>query len=90
MRARLFRILLTFSNLTRPSIFRQPQRPASTATTLKSMPSIPFLSALFGSSASKTTMASSYPDERSPDEWRAVLNPGKSGPSLHLPFPSSN
>jgi peptide-methionine (R)-S-oxide reductase len=35
-----------------------------------SMASIPFFGALFSSKADKMT----YPDERTPDEWRAVLN----------------
>lgn len=35
------------------------------------MPTIPFLGSLFGSSASEKM---SYPDERSPQEWQAVLN----------------
>lgn len=38
---------------------------------LRSMPTIPFLSSLFSSSASEKM---SYPDERSPQEWQAVLN----------------
>jgi peptide-methionine (R)-S-oxide reductase len=36
------------------------------------MPTIPFFGSLFSSSSSNTKM--SFPDERSPDEWRAVLN----------------
>ncbi|KAM3558631.1 hypothetical protein MY1884_003892 [Beauveria asiatica] len=40
---------------------------------LRSMPGIPFLGALFGSSASKSSEMS-YPDKRTNDEWRAVLN----------------
>jgi len=38
---------------------------------LKSMPTIPFLGSLFGSSSSSSKM--SYPDQRTDDEWRAVL-----------------
>lgn len=42
---------------------------------LRSMSGIPILGALFGSSASKSSDMS-YPDKRSNDEWRAVLNKG--------------
>ncbi len=35
-----------------------------------------FLGALFGSSASKSSDNMSYPDKRSNEEWRAVLNKG--------------
>ncbi|KAI2618611.1 SelR-domain-containing protein [Hypomontagnella submonticulosa] len=42
-------------------------------TTLKSMPLVPaFISSFFGSS-SIPQQKMSYPDERTPDEWRAVL-----------------
>jgi peptide-methionine (R)-S-oxide reductase len=40
------------------------------------MPTIPFLSGLFSSSSSSQSNMS-HPDQRSPDEWRAVLNKGK-------------
>ncbi|KAI0133548.1 methionine-R-sulfoxide reductase-like protein SelR [Xylariales sp. AK1849] len=40
-------------------------------TTSKFMPTIPFFGSLFSSSASSKM---SYPDQRSNDEWRAVLN----------------
>ena len=41
------------------------------------MPTIPFLSALFSSKANNTTPAtmSEHPDQRSPQEWRAILSP---------------
>jgi len=39
---------------------------------LKSMPTIPFLGSLFGSSSSSKTM--SYPLQKSNDEWQAVLS----------------
>lgn len=43
---------------------------------LKSMPTIPFLSSLFGSSSSSSASSKmSYPDQRTDDEWRAVLTP---------------
>lgn len=38
------------------------------------MPSIPFLGSFFGSSASNNMASQNYPDQRTPDEWRAVLN----------------
>jgi peptide-methionine (R)-S-oxide reductase len=40
------------------------------------MPTIPFFGALFGTKANNKNTMTSYPDERSPDEWRAVLSPG--------------
>ncbi|OLN85250.1 hypothetical protein CCHL11_04247 [Colletotrichum chlorophyti] len=75
-------VIYTFSNLARA---RAPQAAAAaSASSLgrtplvtrqlrASMPSIPFLGALFGSSSS-TQDKMSYPDKRSDDEWRAVLN----------------
>ncbi|KAI0899144.1 SelR-domain-containing protein [Annulohypoxylon nitens] len=52
--------------LTQPSISRNP-------SSLKSMPTIPFFGSLFGSSSSQSSNMS-YPDQRSTDEWRAVLS----------------
>lgn len=89
MRARLFRILLTLTNLSsRPAAFHARPQPIHTSTPLKSMPSIPFLGALFGSSSSssKNTMTS-YPDQRTPDEWRAVLSPGNQPTTTFTPSP---
>lgn len=40
------------------------------------MPSIPILGSLFGTKAADSP-AMSFPDQRSDDEWRAVLNKGK-------------
>lgn len=77
MRQRLFRIFLTLTNLTRPATFPAVPRPVYN-TPLKSMPTIPFFGALFGTKANNTM--TSYPDQRSPDEWRAVLSPGKLSP----------
>lgn len=37
---------------------------------------MPF-SSLFGGSSSSSNNKMTYPDERTPDEWRAVLNKGK-------------
>jgi len=50
-----------------------------TRATIKSMPTIPFLSSLFSTSSSKPKM--SYPVQKSDDEWQAVLSKG-SPPSL--------
>ncbi|KAL2431762.1 Peptide methionine sulfoxide reductase B5 [Exophiala dermatitidis] len=44
------------------------------AIILKSMPSIPFLGSFFGTSTRTQGDKMSYPDSRSDDEWRAVLN----------------
>ncbi|CEJ90915.1 Putative Methionine-r-sulfoxide reductase [[Torrubiella] hemipterigena] len=41
---------------------------------LRSMSGIPFIGALFGSSSSKSSSNMTYPDQRTDDEWRAVLN----------------
>jgi peptide-methionine (R)-S-oxide reductase len=41
---------------------------------LKAAPAIPFFGAFFSSNSN--TEAMSYPDQRSDDQWRAVLNPG--------------
>ena len=67
----LFRAFFTFSTLTRVRPFSQPSLRYS-PTTLRSMPTIPFLGSLFGSSSSSSNNMS-YPDQRTPDEWRAVL-----------------
>ncbi|KAH9885024.1 SelR-domain-containing protein [Xylariomycetidae sp. FL2044] len=68
------RTIYTLSGLTRTrasssahqTLHRHP-------ATLKSMPTIPFLGSLFGSSPSASSKMS-YPDQRNPDEWRAVLS----------------
>ena len=80
----LIRTFYTFSNFTA----RLPARykalpPATRGTVLKSMPTIPFLSSFFSTSAPSRDM--SYPVQKSDDEWRAVLSKGTI-PSL--PFPS--
>lgn len=74
----VLRTLYTFSTLTRiraaqqnPLLQSSPQR----ATALRSMPSIPILGSLFGSKAADASKMS-FPDQRSNDEWRAVLNKG--------------
>ncbi|KAI5866173.1 SelR-domain-containing protein [Durotheca rogersii] len=83
------RSLLPFSNLPRifiaidstrvqPSAFQSLRR--RSPATIKPMPSIPFLTSLFGTSTSSSSSSSpsssntmSYPDQRSSDQWRAVL-----------------
>lgn len=47
------------------------------------MPTIPFLSSLFGTSTPASAKMS-YPDQRSNDEWHAVLNKGKPSPRVLL------
>lgn len=44
------------------------------ATAIRSMPSIPFFGSLFSTSSPSKEM--SYPDQRSKEEWQAVLNKG--------------
>ncbi|OTA81230.1 hypothetical protein M434DRAFT_401424 [Hypoxylon sp. CO27-5] len=67
----LFRAFYTFSHFTtvRPTAHQSLLLKPST---LKSMPTIPFLGSLFGSGSSQSNIMS-YPDQRTPDEWRAVL-----------------
>jgi len=69
----LVRTLYAFSNTT----FRAapaPLRPALRPTAVRSMPTIPFLGALFSSSSSNNM---TYPLEKSKEEWQAQLSPGK-------------
>ncbi|KAF3761787.1 SelR-domain-containing protein [Cryphonectria parasitica EP155] len=68
--------LYTLSSLNRARASQQipllqslPQR----ATALRSMPSIPILGSLFGTKATDSSTMS-FPDKRTDDEWRAVLN----------------
>ncbi|KAI9151824.1 Methionine sulfoxide reductase B [Paramyrothecium foliicola] len=66
-------LLFSFSNFARikpaPRLHPGSLKPLP----LRSMSGIPFIGALFGSSASSSKM--SYPDQRPDSEWRAVLNP---------------
>lgn len=57
---------------------QRPPLPIPSATVLKAGPTIPFLGALFGSSAKTESQPNnmSYPDQRSDDAWQAVLSPG--------------
>ena len=54
-----------------PTALRHPA--LSTPTILRSIPTIPFLGALFGTS---TRNNMSYPVQKTDDEWQAVLSPG--------------
>ncbi|KAI1387363.1 SelR-domain-containing protein [Hypoxylon trugodes] len=68
----LLRTFYTFSSFTRTrplahqAVLRHP-------ITVKSMPTLPFFGSLFGSSSSSTNNMS-FPDQRTSDEWRAVLS----------------
>ncbi|GKT98829.1 methionine-r-sulfoxide reductase [Fusarium langsethiae] len=69
----LSNLIFTFSNITRvrsPLTSHLAYRPS---IPLRSMSGIPILGALFGTSSSNNSNMS-YPDQRSNDEWRAVLN----------------
>lgn len=72
----LVRTFYTFTNATRLQAPPKSLSPFTRATLIRSMPSIPFLGSLFGSSASASANMS-YPDNRSDQEWQAVLNKGK-------------
>jgi hypothetical protein len=75
--ATLVRTFYAFTNAT--TRLQAPQKvisPFIRATTIKSMPTIPFFGSLFSSSSSSNDM--SYPDQRSDQEWQAVLNKGMS------------
>ncbi|KAI8965095.1 SelR-domain-containing protein [Daldinia sp. FL1419] len=68
----LFRAFFPFSTLARVRpLTRQSLR--HNPATLKSMPTIPFIGSLFGTSSSPSKNMT-YPDQRTPDEWRAVLS----------------
>ena len=76
----IVRTLYTFSNATALRL-QQPLRGNTVsniqrATVFKSMPSIPFFGALFGTSTPASAKMT-YPDTRSDDEWQAVLNKGR-------------
>lgn len=56
---------------------KAPQKPGLKA--LRAAPTIPFFGAFFSSNRNnESSEAMSYPDQRSEDQWRAVLNPGSS------------
>ncbi|TKX21296.1 SelR domain-containing protein [Elsinoe australis] len=70
----LVRTFNAFSNATLRTLPASPLRPALRPVALRSMPTIPFLGALFGSSSSSSSNMS-YPLQKSDDEWQAQLNP---------------
>lgn len=71
------RTLYAFSNTTlRVQPFAQRALSPITRATARSMPSIPFLGALFGTSSAASEKMT-YPDSRSDNEWQAQLSPGK-------------
>lgn len=70
----LIRTFYALTNTTRPLTFQRGLNPFGRALPLKSMPTIPLIGSLFSSSTSSNM---SYPDTRSDDEWRAVLNKGR-------------
>lgn len=83
----LVRTFYTFANTTRLQAPQKALSPFTRSTIVKSMPSIPFLGALFGSSASSSSSSKmTYPDKRSDQEWQAVLNKGQ----LIFPRPSTS
>ncbi|KAK3998349.1 Mss4-like protein [Cladorrhinum sp. PSN332] len=72
MRSSIFRIFHTLSSFTTRSRLNSRLPPRTPLTLKSSMPSIPFFGSFFGSSASNNM--ASHPDQRTPDEWRAVLS----------------
>ncbi|KAJ5467258.1 hypothetical protein N7475_005010 [Penicillium sp. IBT 31633x] len=56
---------------------RQPPRSKPSTKVLQAASTIPFFGAFFSSNRNpkESTEAMSYPDQRSDDQWRAVLNP---------------
>ncbi|KAK4201073.1 Mss4-like protein [Triangularia verruculosa] len=75
MRSTLVRFFHTLSSFTRTAPRRNSYSLRPHPIPLRaSMPIIPsFLASLFGTSAAMSS-SQSYPDQRGPDEWRAVLN----------------
>ncbi len=86
----IVRTLYTLSNATALR-FQQPLRGNTIShfhrATVKSMPSIPFLGALFGTSTPASAKMT-YPDQRSDDEWRTVLNKGEPSQTQRPQTPS--
>lgn len=71
----LVRTFYALTNTTRPlTVSQRGLNPFSRTFPLKSMPTIPLLGSLFSSSSSSNM---SFPDQRSDNEWRAVLNKGQ-------------
>ena len=73
----LLRTFYAISNTTaRASLYRAPSI-STRATVLRSIPTIPFLGSLFGTSSSSKQNNMTYPVQKSDDEWQAVLDKGK-------------
>lgn len=71
----IVRIFYTFTNATRLQVPQRALSPFVRGTAIRSMPTIPFLGSLFSSSSSSANMT--YPDQRTEQEWQAVLNKGE-------------
>lgn len=89
----LLRTVLTYGNATlyrvshQPFFNARPQLANHTIPLRASMPTIPFLGALFSSGQTKMSDAN-YPVQKSDSEWRAVLSPGTHTiPILKTHFP---
>lgn len=75
----VLRTLYTLSSFTRARASQQNPLLRSSAqqtTALRSMPSIPLLGSFFSTKAADANKMTSYPDKRTDNEWRAVLNKG--------------
>lgn len=75
----VLRTLFTLSSFTRARASQQNPLLRSSAqqtTALRSMPSIPLLGSFFSTKAADANKMTSYPDKRTDNEWRAVLNKG--------------
>ncbi|KAL4932775.1 peptide-methionine (R)-S-oxide reductase [Aspergillus undulatus] len=59
----------------RPRVAALPPVTPATKAVLKSAPAIPFLGSFFSSSRAQAEPMAPPPDNRSEDEWRAVLSP---------------
>lgn len=72
----VFRTLYTLSHFTRA---RAAQQQVPLLQHQQRVASIPILGSLFGTKAAAdpAKMSKSYPDQRTDDEWRAVLSPGE-------------
>lgn len=69
------------------SSFRTSSRLTPGAKAIRAAPTIPFFGALFSSTSNseESSGAMSYPDQRSEDQWRAVLSPGLSSVDRNTP-----
>lgn len=85
--------------LVQPPVFIRPQsiytrktpRLTTGAKALRAAPSIPFFGAFFSSSSKGEESGNmSYPDQRSEDQWKAVLSPGTYIDHSGLSQPATN